>query len=85
MLNQAQEAEQKRMSLAEAQIEQTKNDQIRKIRATTNRQIRALESNIRFWSVCLPALPAFALGAVVFLRRTRDEKTTIVESRRRKS
>lgn len=85
MLNQAQEAEQKRMSLAEAQIEQSKNDQIRKIRATTNRQIRALESNIRFWSVCLPALPAFALGAIVFVRRTRDEKTTIVESRRRKS
>lgn len=85
MLQQAQEAEQKRMSLAEAQIEQTKNDQIRKIRATTNRKIRELESNIRFWSVCIPALPAFALGALVFIRRTKDEKSTITESRRRKS
>ncbi len=84
MLKQAQEAEQKRMSLAEAQIEQTKNDEIQKIRATTNRQIRDLESNIRFWSVCLPAIPALALGAFVFVRRTRDEKTTVVESRRRK-
>jgi ABC-2 type transport system permease protein len=84
MLKQAQEAEQKRMSLAEAQIEQTKNDEIQKIRATTNRKIRDLESNIRFWSVCLPAIPAFALGAFVFVQRTRDEKTTIVESRRRK-
>jgi ABC-2 type transport system permease protein len=84
MLQQAQEAEQKRMSLAEAQIEQKKNDRIRKIRATTNRQIRALEAKIRFWSVCLPAIPAFALGAFVFIQRTRDEKTTVVESRRRK-
>ncbi len=84
MLQQAQEAEQKRMSLSEAQIEQTKNDEIQKIRATTNRQIRALESRIRFWSVCLPAIPALALGAFVFVQRTRDEKTTVVESRRRK-
>ena len=85
MLQQAQEAEQKRMSLAEAQIEQRKNDEIRKIRATTNRQIRSLESKIRFWSVCLPAIPAFALGAFVFVQRTRDEKSTVVESRRRKT
>ena len=72
------------MSLAEAQIEQTKNDEIQKIRATTNRKIRALESRIRFWSVCLPAIPALALGAFVFVQRTRDEKTTVVDSRRRK-
>ncbi len=84
MLQQAQQAEQKRMSLTEAQIEQKKNDEIRRIRATTNRQIRNLESKIRFWSVCLPAIPAFALGAFIFVRRTRDEKTTVGQSRRRK-
>ncbi|PAY19696.1 ABC transporter permease [Rhodopirellula sp. SM50] len=84
MLKQAQEAEQKRLSLTEAQIEQKKNDEIRKIRATTNRQIKSLESKIRFWSVCLPAIPAFALGAFVFAQRVRDEKSTVIDSRRRK-
>ncbi|MCM2373688.1 Gldg family protein [Aporhodopirellula aestuarii] len=83
MLQQAQEAEQKRMSLAEAQIEQEKNDEIRKIRATTNRQIRKLESNIRLWSVGLPAIPALAMGLLVFVQRTRDERNTVVETRRR--
>lgn len=83
MLQQAQQAEQKRMSLAEAQIEQKKNDEIRKIRATTNRQIRKLESNIRLWSVGLPAIPALAIGLFVFVQRSRDEKNTIVETRRR--
>ena len=83
MLKAAQEAEQKRMTLAEAQIEQEKNDEIRKIRATTNRQVRSLESNIRMWSVGLPAIPALALGAFVFARRTRDERNTVVDSRRR--
>ncbi|WP_182867518.1 Gldg family protein [Rhodopirellula sp. JC639] len=84
MLEQAQQAEQKRLSLAEAQIEQQKNDEIRKIRASTNRQIKSLESTIRFWSVCLPAIPAFALGAFVFVQRKRDEQTSVIDSRRRK-
>ena len=82
MLRQAQEAEQQRMTLAEAKIEQTKNDEIRKIRAKTNNQIRALESGIRLWVVWLPALPALLLGVVVFAQRWRDEKTNIVSSRR---
>ncbi|GAA5508652.1 Gldg family protein [Novipirellula caenicola] len=83
MLRQAQEAEQKRMTLAEAQIEQEKNDQIRKIRATTNRQIRKLESNIRLWSVGLPAIPALALGLFVFVQRSKDERNNVLDSRRR--
>ena len=83
MLKQAQQAEQQRFSLAEAQIEQKKNDEIRKIRAQTNRQIRSLESRIRTWAVWLPALPALCLGALVFFQRSQSEKRTIVDSRRR--
>lgn len=84
MLQQAQEAEQKRMSLAEAQIEQKKNDEIRKIRATTNRKVRSLESVVQFGAITLPAIPAILLGLFVFVQRGREEKNTVVESRRRK-
>lgn len=84
MLQQAQEAEQKRMSLAEAQIEQKKNDEIRKIDAITNRQVRNLENRVQFGAIVLPAIPALVLGLFVFVVRTLDEKTTVVESRRRK-
>ncbi len=83
MLRQAQEAEQQRMNLAEAKIEQKKNDDIRKIRANTNNQISRLESFIRLWAVWLPALPALAVGLIVFARRWVDEKSHVSSKRRR--
>lgn len=83
MLQQAQQAEQQRFSLAEAQIEQRKNDQVRKIRAQTNRQIKSLESRIRGWAVWLPAVPAICMGLLVFLQRAREEKRNLVATRRR--
>ncbi len=83
MLKAAQEAEQQRLSLAEAQIEQRKNDEIRKIRAQTNRQIKSLESQIRNWAVWLPALPAVAMGMIVFYQRSTAEQKTISNRRRR--
>ena len=68
----AQEAEQQRLNLAEAKIEQTKNDDIRKIRANTNNQLSALESFIRLWAVWLPALPALK-WSVPFWRQDNRE------------
>ena len=83
MLRQAQEAEQQRMSLAEAKIEQSKNDSIREIRAKTNNQVRAVESKYRLASVWLPAIPPLLLGIIVFINRWLDENTNITSSRRR--
>jgi ABC-2 type transport system permease protein len=83
MLRQAQEAEQQRLTLAQAKIDQNKNDEIRKIRAKTNIQIRSLESFIRLWAVWLPAVPALAVGLVVFARKLADEKTQVSSKRRR--
>jgi ABC-2 type transport system permease protein len=83
MLRQAQEAEQQRLNLAEARIEQSKNDEMRKIRANTNNQVRSLESFIRLWAVWLPALPALAVGLIVFARRWADEKSSVSSKRRR--
>ena len=82
--NQAEQAEQQRMSLAEAQIEQKKQEKIRKIRADKNREDRRLENRARLLSVILPPIPALALGVFVFVWRLRDEKSNVVESRRRK-
>ena len=83
MLRQAQEAEQQRLNLAEAKIEQDKNDSVRKIRAKTNTQIRSLESFIRLWAVWLPALPALAVGLTVFMSKLADEKKQVSSKRRR--
>jgi ABC-2 type transport system permease protein len=83
MLKAAQQAEQQRFSLAEAQIEQRKNDEVRKIRAQTNRQIKTLESRIRGWATWLPAIPAMLMGLVVFFQRSNAEKNNIVSTRRR--
>ena len=83
MLRQAQEAEQQRFTLAEAKIEQTKNDEIRKIRAQTNTQIRSLESFIRLWAVWLPAVPALLVGMLVFTKKVAQEKSQVSNARRR--
>lgn len=83
MLRQAQEAEQQRMSLAEAKIEQEKDNQIRMIQKGTNKNIRSMENLIQIFAVVIPPLPALLLGLVVFVRRMQDEKATVVSSRRR--
>lgn len=85
MLKQAQEAEQTRMSLAEAQIEKEKNETIQDIRGRTDERIASLENGIRIWAVWLPPIPALAVGAIVFVRRLRDERNTVIESRRRRA
>ncbi|MGM0486240.1 MAG: Gldg family protein [Planctomycetota bacterium] len=83
MLRQAQEAEQQRLSLAEAQIEQRKESQLREIRSETERQRQALQSKVQFWAVWLPPIPAVVVGALVFWRRWRAEKSLVIASRRR--
>lgn len=83
MLKQAQEAEQQRFNLAKAQIDQRKNDKIRKIHARTNRKIKSLESRIRAWAIWLPALPAMCLGIAVFVQRARSERRIVSPKRRR--
>lgn len=83
LIQQAQMAEQQRMNLAEAQIEQKKNKEIGKIRATTNRKSRSLESLTRWLAVCIPPIPAMLLGLGVLWQRTIAEKRTVTDKRRR--
>jgi len=83
MVQQASEAEQQRMSLAEAQIEQNKNREIKKIRADTNRKTRAVEIQTQIAAVFLSPLPAILLGLLVLGKRMSDEKRIVVDNRRR--
>ncbi len=83
MVQQASEAEQQRLSLAEAQIEQDKNREIKKIRADTNRKTRSVEIQTQIAAVVLSPLPAILLGLLVLGKRLSDEKRIVVESRRR--
>jgi ABC-2 type transport system permease protein len=83
LLEQARQAEQQRMNLAEAQIEQRKNTDIRKIRARTNQQEKGLEAFTRLWAVGLPPIPPLLLGLIIFFRRWSAEQRNVVRSRRR--
>ena len=83
MVQQASEAEQQRMSLAEAQIEDDKNREIKKIEAATNRKTRGVEIQTQIAAVFLSPLPAIFLGLWVLGKRLNDEKRIVVDSRRR--
>ncbi len=79
----AQRAEQQRLSLAEAQIDQGKNDKLRKIRAITNRKERKMESRVRYWAVGFLPLPALLLGICVFFVRLNAESSSVDPTRRK--
>lgn len=83
MIRQAEEAEQQRLSLAEAQIEQRKNREIKKIRADTNRKTRTVEIQTQIAAIFLSPLPAIFLGLLVLGKRLSDEKRIVVDNRRR--
>lgn len=80
---QAQEAEQQRLSLAEAQIEDQKNRQIGRIHNDTKQKIERMESNIQLWAVWLPPVPALCVGLFVFARRLKNERENVSANRRR--
>ena len=71
------------MNLAEAQIEQKKDKDIGKIRASTNRKSRSLESLTRWLAVCIPPIPALILGLAVLWQRQVAEQRTVTDKRRR--
>ncbi|MCH2203110.1 MAG: Gldg family protein [Fuerstiella sp.] len=83
MIDAAEQAESQRLSLAEAQIEQDKNREIKKIRAETNRKTRSVEIQTQIAAIFLSPLPAILLGLLVMGKRLSDEKRIVVDSRRR--
>ncbi len=83
LLQQAQQDEQQRFSLIQAQIEQEKNEKIRQIDMETNREVAAIEANHRRRAIWLPPIPAILAGLVVLIIRLTNEGKYIAPARRR--
>ena len=83
MLQQAQQDEQQKFSLAQAQIEQEKNDVIRQIEMETNREVASIEAFYRLLAIWAPPIPALLAGIVMLIIRVSSEKNNVVATRRR--
>ena len=77
----AQQNEQRRLDVQKANIEREKNRKDEQNKAREQRQIREAESQIRFFAVAIPPIPAILLGFIVLLSRLNAERSNIERSR----
>ncbi|MEW4570589.1 Gldg family protein [Tautonia sp. JC769] len=73
MLAQVREVEQRRLTVAEANIEDAKLRKIEDSIAAKETQLRAIRGQVRMAAALVPALPALALGIAVAVIRSRRE------------
>ncbi len=78
----AQEEEQRRVSVEEANIERTKQTQIEKSRVRMERQVNSIEASFRRLALLFAPIPALLLGLAVWIKRLQDESRQVPESRR---
>ena len=81
MLSQVREVEQRRLTVAEANIEDAKRRKIEDSFAAKEQQIRAIRGQVRLAAAVVPAVPALVLGIVVAVIRARRENRGAVPSR----
>lgn len=79
----ATEAENRKLQQQEEEIERAKNERIRRVRIETEQEIRQIENWIWRWAVMIPPLPAIILGIIVVLSRLFNERRGIAEDRLR--
>lgn len=84
MLRMAAENENRRLEVDEAKIEREKQQQIEKIKAKTERQIREIEDRIRWYAILVPPFPAILLGICFLFFRVINENQNISPDRRLK-
>lgn len=77
----ARQNEQRKLEVAEANIEREKKAKIEQIKAREQRQIRDLEGSIRWKAVVFPPIPALLLGIIVLSSRLYTERRDIEASR----
>lgn len=82
-LQNATEAENRKLRRLEEEIERDKNESIRKVRIETEQSIRAIENRVWRWAVIIPPLPAIILGGFVVALRLANERRGIVKERMR--
>lgn len=79
----AQSDEQRRVQVAEAEIELKKEEKINQIRTQTERRVRAIEQRYFARATIVPPIPALVLGLIVWFRRLQNEQREVPPARRR--
>ncbi|WP_437226986.1 Gldg family protein [Planctomicrobium sp. SH661] len=82
-LQNATQAEDRKLTQREKEIEREKNETVRLVRNETQQDIRKVERGIWRWAVFIPPLPAIILGIAVLVARLVDERKGISADRRR--
>ncbi|MEW4529272.1 Gldg family protein [Maioricimonas sp. JC845] len=77
----AEREEQTRFDDEQREIERAKNEEIRQLRADTQREIRKIENRIWRYAVFLPPIPAILLGVIVLSLRMMNEQSGISQER----
>lgn len=79
----ATEAENRKLNQREKEIEREKNETVRRVRMDTEQDIRKIEQGIWRWAVLFPPLPAILLGLGVLVSRVVGERKGISSDRLR--
>lgn len=83
MIESVRSAEQRRLDVQSAAINDKKEAAITEARTRAREQIEAVQTRIRVAAVALPPVPALALGAIVFIRRRAREREGVIRERLR--
>jgi ABC-2 type transport system permease protein len=79
----ARENQQRKLAVEEQNIEQEKEKQIEQSRVETEREIRAIENRFYVPAAAIPPIPAILLGLFVWMKRAAAERKDIAATRRR--
>ncbi len=82
-LNNASEAENRKFTQREKEIEREKNETVRRVRTDAMQEIQKVERGVWRWAVLFPPLPAILLGIGVLISRVVDERKGIASDRLR--
>jgi len=81
MISNLQSVENRRLTVARANIEDEKQRQIEDSRANMESSVRGIQNMIKLLAVALPPIPAFSLFLLFALKRLRQERIGVSERR----
>jgi len=81
MIENLRQAEQRRLEVAQANIEDERESQIEDARVTMEASVRRIRNTIKILAVALPPIPAFVIFIVVGLKKLRRERERISTDR----
>jgi ABC-2 type transport system permease protein len=83
MIESVRQAEQRRLDVQKAAIDDKKEGDITEARTKAKQEIEAVQMNIRLAAVLLPPVPALFLAGVVYTRRKSQEREGVAKERLR--